>query len=206
MQISLGATNPMWFLLSRGLNLSISAPGPLEVDWASLSTEEKKQILYGLQWGHIKTDLTTEAIAKITLDVSARASELEKVAAPVVATTPNKPTEPYITIDGAVLIPEKVILFPNKRLRIVVEELNTGDLRFLRHMLELEAKGKKRSKVLGILHKKLEALQAEVVSEVKKADGDPVELPPSTKAAFTESPQVSPITEEVISTVTISRN
>lgn len=152
MQITLSPTGPaMWFLGSREIkvSLSISNPGPVNVDIPSLTEAELKHLVLSLRTQQITSKMKVETLLE----------EYMKAKRPVAL---PKPPDPKILAKlqqkTDELMKRVVYLSSQTRGTIISNVRTTTDLRFLRFLLETEQGNRKRKSVIQAIQYRIESL------------------------------------------------
>lgn len=143
-KVKLGYRNSLWFLLDKKIYLTSSNPGPIDLDFDSLSTKEKTQVIMGLRNGLIEAP--EESFQNLVLRARGLIAPVAVISNHVdnVASLP-KNSEDVFQDKAAELLALGV-----QKLRKQVESID--DSRVLDAMIKLESEGKKRKSLLLLLH------------------------------------------------------
>ena len=145
MTITLKGNNPVFFLLERGIHLTLANPSAL-LNWEQFSAAEKNQILHSKRWGLIDTDEDIEFTPSLPVTPKRPANSDKKQDAPLSGTAPD------------------LLLLGIRAFKEFLSSSN--DMRLIRHMLELESSQKKRKTFLKTLHEKTKELQDQVTKSI----------------------------------------
>jgi hypothetical protein len=174
MQISIKLSDPdrvpFWGLVGR-FQLTANDPGPMDIIWDHLMPAEKRQVIMGARYGQIEIDKDIDELVRSIQSV------------PIPIETPSKSIQEIITPDT----PQQVLNKSPKQVKEMITD--STDLRFIRNMLELEAKGKKRKSILSFLQEKISNIETSVQQSLKK--GLSLEIP----MALEKDPFVSEVTD-----------
>lgn len=176
---------PMWYLVGEGINLSltITSPGPVEVNLNSLSLEHKRYILSSLQGEQIKTDIHLQEV----YEVAYPPLELPPVTPEVLPVVQVTPVTPDLPVDLSKVLNEKIEQVNkvvqqkqemtdkqvNNILKLGAHKIYSRiqqekDVVVLRLLVDHELQGKKRKSVLGFLRRRIVALQQTKISKIEK--------------------------------------
>lgn len=164
MKIELHPDAFMWFLPNAKLHLSFENPGPIEIDIASLSDDEKKLVILGSRDKQIilseKEDVLLKLIAPPTLS-------------PVVAETPKTVTVYESMKENVDSVKKRMQTILAKSKPTIKKEIGLlDDIRSLKLMLECENEGKNRVDILVLLTNKIKNIESKIVTDIDNTDPD----------------------------------
>lgn len=184
MQISLNPKQfvPMWFLgepKNIKLSLTMTEPGPVEINFFDLQIEDQKRILNDLFTGVLTSDVRFDELLKAFKDRQKQVEKVVEKPAPLqekpVTETSAKPRKPYVRVEDQIDIKAKSLVkgsFP--AIRSALHQDGT-DIRLIRKVYEYEQQKKRpRKSVIDWLGEKLRkvekdlAVKLESVSEKQK--------------------------------------
>jgi hypothetical protein len=174
----------MWFLgepTNLIVSLNFANPGPVELDFDGLSTDQQKQILNSIQAGHIKTDVDFNELNRRWLRSNP----------PVKQETPQHNEALALNIEMAKRKEERLKKAEERKMRedaerekmvknlidVSIRALKQGiagnrDITFIRMLLAAEKVNQNRKGAIRLLQEKIEALlvakQKEVDREVRR--------------------------------------
>ncbi len=171
--ITLNPAQLFWFLPSGKCHLTSDAPGPIHVDFTTLTPDEQKCIILA---GRSKTiDLSihdTELVEVFN-------NSINPVAPPIftpVVETPSKTLSDYVENQNELRNQLSNIL--NKSNSSIKKEIGLlDDPKSLKILLELETNGNNRFKTIECIKSRLEYIENAIISTISNDADESTELP-----------------------------
>lgn len=178
MEIRINPPTFMWFTPDSLIHLTDENPGPVSVDFVTLSKENQKLIILGMRNKQIVTsenelnliDIYNGSTPSHTVIVQGFTSNDEEQES---QETPSSEDEIKKTCS------QKLNLTPSN----IKKFINSSDnIRLLRIMLELEKETRNRPHIVKCISEKLETLTLQVQSSIAKENGNAVAVLPDPLA------------------------
>ncbi len=176
MQISLKNKDktPMWFLPGTRIHLSFENPGPVEIDFDSLSSQNKNQIVLAINRGLLEGKLPfTTRVEPQPLLVN---KEIIEIAPPIVETFNIAPAKEMEVTDYQKEKVKELKKFLNKSWVSIKKNIRSFSLSDLKTMIALEKEGKDRKVVKDLIDEVLSLHQSQVLKNISIEETNVVAL------------------------------
>lgn len=155
-QISL-ANAFIWFLNGGKYHLSESSPGPIEIDFSTLSRDDQKAIIYAVKLSQVNCSVPIDQLVQIYNGI----------------TIPSQPLPEPQRVDN-----ELIVLMGRSISTIKRTIVSTNDVRKLRLMLELETAHRNRNAIVKSIRDKIDLLNNQVKNSIIDTVPDPRKITP----------------------------
>jgi hypothetical protein len=158
MKIKLSDKATMFFVIGTKIHLSFQDPGPKEVDFNNLRTDQKQQILWAIQNGTILSDRKEDEVRK---------EVIAKSYAQTVADVKAAVEAPATVGEFESSREEELKHFLTSKYNDFKKNLKDYNIAELRVMLKLEKEGKSRKSNLDLIENAISKHQVEVAKSIK---------------------------------------
>ncbi len=174
MQLSINPPTWLWFLPNSIVHLTDENPGPIDIDFGSLSKENQKLVIIGVRNKQI---VCSETEPKLLAIYNPQQSIIQHT-----KSTPN-------VDEGAstVVSEEEIKKIASNKLNLTLLNikkftLSNDNIRLLRTMLELEKDTRNRKSVINNIQLKLDTLISQIHSSIEKENTSIVAILPDPLA------------------------
>lgn len=187
---------PVWFLgepRKIRVSLSFQTPGPVEIDFTTLTLKEQKQVLHSLRLGHITSDVPLAELLSLHEQTQPKEAppppvqqylakqEKENTAALLLKQKATKEQKDQQLAERCAYLVKQSV----KAIKAVVSK--SEDTRFLRVLLTAEKEAKARATVVSYIEEQIRKVQYEVALKMEQAAKQPpLKLAPEPGATFSK--------------------
>jgi hypothetical protein len=162
MQITINPPTFMWFLPNASVHLTDGNPGPVEIDFKSLSKENQKLVIIGIRNKQIKASESELNLLDILND-----KQPSHTAVNPIATFNTDDEHPLIESEEDLKVLASTTL--NKVATTIKKNIESStDIRLMRIMLELEKNTRNRKSIVSCIENRLNLLSESVLKDINK--------------------------------------